>query len=244
VGAYEEAFARWRRLRARNPEAVTGIDLYQLVAAPRGLRADELPRQERLELAGMAMAEIWPGHSLVPDAERGYEPIEVVTYDDRWPAIFDRWKRNLLDALGASTRVEHVGSTSVPGLEAKPIVDIQVSVPDLDHESSYVAKIQSLGVRLRSRDEYHRYFHPLAGRRREVHIHVCPVGSKWERDHLLFVAYLRHNAAARDSYAAAKREAGSKWRDDRFAYTEAKSAAILAIMARAEAWASASGWSP
>jgi len=182
---------------------------------------------------------------LLPDAERGAEPIEVVPYDDRWPAILARWQSRLLQAFEEHPpRVEHVGSTSVPGLAAKPIVDIQVSVPDLDDELAYVAKIESLGVRLRSRDRYHRYFHPAAGMAREVHVHACPVGSVWERDHLLFVAYLRHDLGARDSYAAVKHDAAMKWRDDRFAYTEAKHALIRRLMVRAEAWAAHTGWSP
>jgi GrpB-like predicted nucleotidyltransferase (UPF0157 family) len=242
VGAHEEAFVTWKRRRAAG-ESLTVIDLYGLVAAPRGLKPEELPLEERLALGRVALPETWPRFALLPEAERGHEPIEVVPYDDRWPAIFDRWKKSLLEALGAGTRVEHVGSTSVPGLAAKPIVDIQVSVRDLNDEAAYVSAIETLGVRLRSRDDYHRYFVPRKDRPREVHIHVCAIGSAWERDHLLFATYLRRDAAARDAYLAAKLAAAATWRDDRWAYTDAKNKAVTAIKSRAEVWALDSGWS-
>ncbi len=241
----DEAFAAWRKSRAVNGEAVALMDLYQLVAGPRGLKPEELPREERLELGRLALTEIWPGFILLPDAERGPEPIEVVPYDARWPAIFQLWKKRILEVLTEpAPRIEHVGSTAVPGLTAKPIVDIQVSVADLNDESAYGPALESLGIRLRSRDDQHRYFHPPPGRPRDVHVHVCSAGSGWERSHLLFVAYLRQDASSRNSYVAAKREAASKWRDDRAAYTDAKNDVIRAIMARAEAWALDTGWSP
>ncbi|HEX2648142.1 MAG TPA: GrpB family protein [Candidatus Dormibacteraeota bacterium] len=240
---HDEAFADWRERRASG-EALNAIDLYELVAKPRGLRPEELPLEERLELRRLALPETWPGFALLPEAERGREPIEIVPYDDRWPAIFEQWKERLLNVLRERPRIEHVGSTSVPGLAAKPIVDIQVSVKDMEDESTYVPQVESLGVRLRSRDDYHRYFLPLAGRPREVHIHVCASRSEWERRHLLFVAYLRHEPWARDSYLAAKHAAAARWRDDRWAYTDAKNDAVAAIMARAEAWALDTAWSP
>jgi len=239
---HDEAFANWRQRRAAG-ESLTAIDLYELVAKPRGLQPEELPLEERLELGRLAVPETWPGFVLLPEAERGREPIEIVPYDNRWPSIFAQWKKRLLDVLPDRPRVEHVGSTSVPGLAAKPIVDIQVSVADLEDEAGYVPEIESLGVRLRSRDELHRYLVPLAGQPRAVHIHVCPAGSEWERSHLLFVTYLRRDASSRESYLAAKLAAAAKWRDDRWAYTDAKNEAIAAIMARAEAWARDTGWS-
>ena len=141
-------------------------------------------------------------------------------------------------------RIDHIGSTAVPGLIAKDSVDIQVSIDDIRDEDSYVGAIESLGVQLRSRDDLHRYFRPFAGRPRDVHIHVCDAGSDWERKHLLFVAYLRQDAAARERYAQAKVAALERWADDRAAYTEAKDAVIREIETRAENWARATGWAP
>lgn len=127
-----------------------------------------------------------------------------------------------------------MGSTSVPGLPAKPVIDIQVSIADLDDEASYVPQIEALGVQLRSRDRWHRFFRPFPERPRDVQIHVCAAGSGWERDHVLFRDYLREHPDARAAYAAAKRRAAVDWRDDRLAYTDAKTAVIQEIMAAAE----------
>ncbi len=77
-------------------------------------------------------------------------------------------------------RIEHVGSTSVPGPAAKPIVDVQVSAADLDDEAAYVPPIEAVGLQLRSRDELHRYFRPFRGAPRDIHVHVCHVGSALE----------------------------------------------------------------
>jgi len=139
-------------------------------------------------------------------------------------------------------RIEHVGSTSVPGLAAKPVVDIQVSVADLSDEDRYVPPCEAAGLQFRLRDDEHRYFQPPPGQPRDVHLHVCQQRSSWERVHLLFRDYLRFSPDAREAYAAAKREAARVWGNDRAAYTEAKSDVILAILDQAEAWAAATGW--
>ena len=82
-------------------------------------------------------------------------------------------------------RVEHVGSTSVPGLAAKPVIDIQVSTADVAAEDLYSAPLERAGVQLRYRDNQHRFFRPFPGRSWDVHVHVCAAGSRWERRHLL-----------------------------------------------------------
>src|SRR5207253_7595500 len=154
------------------------------------------------------------------------------------------WKDRLLAAIAPPPRrIDHVGSTAVPGLTAKPVIDIQVSVDDIRNESTYVPAIESLGVQLRSRDDDHRFFRPFAGRPRDVHIHVCDAGSAWERRHLLFVAYLGSDPAARDAYLKAKESATARRADDRIAYTEAKDGVIREIGTQAEAWAARTRWS-
>jgi GrpB-like predicted nucleotidyltransferase (UPF0157 family) len=130
----------------------------------------------------------------------------------------------------------------VPGLAAKPIVDIQVSVADMADEDRYVPPSEAAGLQLRFRDDEHRYFQPPPAAPGEVHVHVCQEGSEWERLHLLFRDYLRESASAREAYAAAKREASRLWADQAAAYTEAKSDVILDILDQAESWASAVGW--
>lgn len=229
----------WRRLREVEGPHATVIDLYELVARRRGLSARDLPLAERIPLARSVMPQVWPGFTLTTGSERAGDVIRVVDYDSQWPLAFRRWRDVVGATLGATAcRIEHVGSTSVPGLAAKPIVDIQVSVADLDDETRYAPQLETAGLQLRSRDDLHRYFRPFAGRPRDVHVHVCAVGSTWEREHLLLRDYLRAHPAARREYAATKREAAADWADDGIAYTDAKSSVILAILDRAERWTS------
>lgn len=225
----------WRALREAEGPRATVIDLYALVAEPRGLTAEELPRSERVALARSVMPFVWPGFAITPGSERNGDLIRVVEYDASWPGRFEDWRQRIAAAVGDfALRIEHVGSTSVPGLPAKPIVDIQVSVANLGDESLYVPALETLGLQLRSRDEFHRYFRPCPGEPRDVHVHVCQSGSAWEREHLLFRDYLRGHEAARNAYADAKRRAASTWADDGWAYTDAKSEIILAILSAAE----------
>lgn len=241
----EEAFAEWSKRRLAGDETATVVDLYKMVARRRGLEAHQLPAEERARLSILALHVIDPSFSLVPNTDRGREDIELASYDPEWPALFQAWRVKLEAAIGTTARrVDHVGSTSVPGLAAKPIIDIQVSVHNIDMESLYVPSIESLGVQLRNRDAEHRYFRPFAGRPRDVHVHVCGLGSSWERRHLLFAAYLREDEAARLDYLNAKLQAVAQWADDRVAYTEAKEDAIRRITAKAESWALQSNWVP
>ena len=245
VGDSAEPWDAWQQLRAVEGNRSTVIDLYELVAAPQGLAAHELPAATRLSLAQQAMAQTWPGFAVTEGSERPRMPLVVVDYDPGWPQTYERWQQRASAALGrAAIRIEHVGSTSVPGLAAKPIVDIQVSVADLGGEPRYVPPLQAIGLVLRSRDELHRYLRPPAGQPYEVHVHVCAAGGQWEHDHLLFRDYLRAHPAACLRYAEAKRAAARRWSDDGWAYTDAKTGVILDVLKQAEDWAVVTGWAP
>jgi GrpB-like predicted nucleotidyltransferase (UPF0157 family) len=185
---------------------------------------------------------ILPGFEIVEGSSRG-DPLELVAPDPDWPATFAAWRERLADALVAvAERIDHVGSTSVPGLAAKPTIDIQISVLDLEDEEGYVGPLERANLQLRSRDAQHVYFRPPADRPRDVHVHVCESGGRWEREHLLFCDYLRTHPAAAARYASVKGELLVVWSDDRSGYTEAKSDCILGILDEAEEWAQATGW--
>jgi GrpB-like predicted nucleotidyltransferase (UPF0157 family) len=238
-----DPFAEWCRLRASQGDRASLIRLYAMVAEPRGLAAHELPLAERKELGTRAMAVVFPGWEIVPGSDRHVEPVAVVPYDPAWATAFESWRDRLAGRLGrAALRIEHVGSTSVPGLAAKPVIDVQVSVASLGDEGGYVPACRAAGLQFRSRDDAHRFFRPPAGRPRDVHVHVCAVGSSWERGHLLFRDFLRADTAGRDRYAAMKRQAARLWHDDRVGYTEAKNDVILDLLDQAELWAAAHGW--
>jgi GrpB-like predicted nucleotidyltransferase (UPF0157 family) len=188
---------------------------------------------------------MFPDFQLIADSGREQrDPIEVVSYDEEWPKRYEVWRTRLTEALGATAqRIEHIGSTAIPGMPAKPVIDIQVSVEDVHEEHSYVPQIEALGLQLRSRDAGHRFFRPFSGLAREVQVHVCNVAGAWEREHFLFRDYLRADPTAADAYVSAKLMAAARWRDDRVAYTEAKGGQILDLMAAAEEWARRVGWS-
>lgn len=239
-----DPFQIWRRRRQSEGDTVTVIDLYRLVAQRKGLQPHELPLVERVALRDRALPVMWPGYQVPPGSDRAErDPVEVVPYDPAWPGRFHSWRARLATSLASTAeRIEHVGSTAIPGLPAKPVIDVQVSVSDPDLESSYVSAIETLGVQLRSRDSVHRFFRPFAGLPREIQVHVCATGSPWERKHLLFRDYLRSSKAARDTYLAAKLEAAERWRDDRIAYADAKTEVILRLMSDAEFWAREIDW--
>jgi GrpB-like predicted nucleotidyltransferase (UPF0157 family) len=166
--------------------------------------------------------------------------IVIVPYSLQWPARFEHERQRIEDALGAvACRVDHVGSTSVPGLPAKPIVDIDLSVPDVEAESAYLPPLENAGYRLRVRQRGHRMVRTPA---LDVHVHVCTVGSEWERQHLLFRDWLRNDECDREVYAALKHDLAKREWADMNAYSEAKGSLISEITRRAEAWAKRLGW--
>jgi GrpB-like predicted nucleotidyltransferase (UPF0157 family) len=236
-----EAFAQ---LHARFGRRATLVDRYELEAVVRGVGPAALDSELRARLALEVIPMQIPGWTVVGSAERTVsDPIEVVPYDEGWAKLFADWHRSLVDALGmTAVRVEHVGSTAVPGLAGKPIVDVQIGVPDVDDEHSYAQAIEHLGVALRSRDPGHRYFRPAGDLPRTVQMHVIDAGSTWEREHLLFRDFLRANEGRRDAYGRLKFELARRYRDDRLAYNEAKTGFVLDSLEDAEAWAVRVGW--
>jgi GrpB-like predicted nucleotidyltransferase (UPF0157 family) len=234
--------AVWRRLFAAEGLRATLIDRYEIEAAARGVTVDDLPAAERHRLSGEVLAARYPGIEL--HGSSGGDPVEVVPFDEAWAVSFEAWRSRLAGALGAvALRIEHVGSTAVPGLPAKPVVDVQVSVSDTGDEAAYRGTIEGLGLPLRAREPGHRYFRPAPGVPRDVQVHVCDAGGAWERAHLLFRDYLRADPATRDAYGDLKRSLAVRYRDDRVAYNEAKTSFVLDALERAEEWAERTGWS-
>jgi GrpB-like predicted nucleotidyltransferase (UPF0157 family) len=238
-----ELFDEWRVRRAREGAHVDVIDLYELVAASRGIEPDDLSLEERKVLAGRAMEVIWPGFEKVADSGGRGGSVELVPYDPTWPARFEAWRDRLAGPLdGVATRIAHIGSTSVPGLSAKAIVDVMVCVDDVEDEPRYVPQCEAAGLTLISRDDEHRFLVTTGPRPIDVHVHVCATGGNFERDHLLFRDFLRTHDEARDAYDAMKQEVARRWREDRMGYTYSKSDLILELLERAEEWATATGW--
>ncbi len=206
----------WLRLHAHCGRRATLIDLYELEAASRGLRPEELTAPDRRRLTEASMPIRREQVEVVPGSGRPADPHEVTSYDPAWQQVFRTWHEQLAAALdGAATRIEHIGSTSVPGLAAKPIIDILISVPDINDEKAYLCRAKSTGLTLHLRERGHRFLWPPAVKPRDVHVHICGSGSTWEHNHLLFRDYLRAHPATCENYARLKQELITRWHHDR-----------------------------
>jgi len=168
--------------------------------------------------------------------------IVIEPYSADWPLAFEEHRRRITEALGpVAHRVDHIGSTAVKDLPAKPIIDIQVSVPDVEQESSYLGPLGAAGYLLRVRERGHRM---LRTPERDTHVHICDAGSEWERRHLLLRDWLRQSGADRQAYGDLKLQLQKQDWESMDHYADAKSDLIAEIGARAEAWARSTGWRP
>jgi GrpB-like predicted nucleotidyltransferase (UPF0157 family) len=163
-------------------------------------------------------------------------PITLAEYDPEWPVLFDREAARIRVVLGdTAVRVEHVGSTSVPGLAAKPIIDILLAVPDSANEQAYVPALESAGYVLRNREPHwfeHRLF---KGPDTNINLHVFTVGAAEIDRMLLFRDWLRADDADRDAYLQVKRDLAKRsWRHVQH-YADSKTAIVQQILARAAA---------
>jgi len=174
------------------------------------------------------------------DLVGGPERVEIHlhSYDDGWPGAYLEHRTRIRAALTASgvdiehLVIEHIGSTSVPGLAAKPIVDIVVGVPDITAEEDYLEPLLAAGYELRVREPGHRLVRTPA---RDVHVHLYERDDPAVAEYLLLRDRLRTDACDRDLYESTKRALlDEKW-DDMNDYADAKTDVILSIKARARA---------
>ncbi|MGO2861678.1 MAG: GrpB family protein [Brevibacterium sp.] len=166
--------------------------------------------------------------------QSGTDPIVIAPSSPRWAADAHKWMRAVSNVVSDSDhRVEHIGSTSVPGLAAKPVIDILVPVTHLAHEESYLPGIEGLGLILRAREADNRFFRPPAGRPRTVHVHVCEIGSSWESAHLRFRDALIASPGFAEEYALLKERLANEFTADREAYTRGKSDFIKSVLSSA-----------
>ena len=176
---------------------------------------------------------------LVGGLER--RPIVVVDHDPRWAGRFRAERGRIAGALGANAlRIDHIGSTAVPGLAAKPIVDILVVVEDVEDDESEGPRLENAGYLLRVREPGHRMYRTAD---LGVHVHLWAAPDEIRR-HLLFRDWLRVDGADRRTYESVKRGLAEREWDDMNHYARAKDAVVADIMVRAEAWAARTTWAP
>lgn len=153
-------------------------------------------------------------------------PVYIVDYDHVWPERYESERRRVMRVMGRRVRsIEHIGSTSVPGLGAKPIIDILAGVDDQENADLCVEALAALGYDdVTPQPENPDWFYCL-GRRLEgpyCHLHLVREGSEFQGDHVIFRDYLRENPDACREYHELKKELVERYRYQRQAYTEAK----------------------
>lgn len=153
--------------------------------------------------------------------------IEVVDYDPTWPSRFESEQESIARAFGPrAVDIQHVGSTAVMGLPAKPVIDILLAVEDMSRPHEVVNVMTSLGYTNVPHDEDDRRLFFCKGMPRSHHVHVVKQFSWTYWKHIIFREYLRENEAAREEYALLKRQLADAHRHDRAAYVAGKTAFI------------------
>lgn len=174
-------------------------------------------------------------------------PVVIVSYDTAWPALFEAERDRITAAIGLHiTCIEHIGSTAVPGLAAKPIIDMMIGLRSLDDASATIKPLTALGYTYVPAHETsmpeRRYFSKgrdnVEGASHHIHM-VVEGGAFWKR-HLLFRDYLRAHPQDAAAYGVLKLRLADQYRHDRAAYTDAKTDFITAVEAKARAWQSVS----
>ena len=163
-------------------------------------------------------------------------PVRLVEYDAAWPRLFGREAARIQAALGDRVlRLEHTGSTSVPGLAAKPVIDMLLVVRDSSDEPAYLPALEAAGYRLRIREPDWYQHRLLKGPDTDVNLHVLSAGCSEIDRVLLLRDRLRGHDDERDLYQRTKRELASRRWNYVQNYADAKSAVIESIIARARA---------
>ena len=169
-------------------------------------------------------------------------PVTIVDYNARWPALYDEEKGRILAAIDPWVAdIQHVGSTAVPGLGAKPIIDIMVGRRSLDDARHCIAPLETIGYQYipEYEDELpeRRYFRWPGGDtyrgRGSHHLHMVETTSDFWRRHLLFRDYLRRHPEVAREYECLKRELAARYGADREGYTEAKTEFITSVEEKA-----------
>jgi GrpB-like predicted nucleotidyltransferase (UPF0157 family) len=165
--------------------------------------------------------------------EPGLIHITLLPHDPAWARRYARERDRICCALGGrAVRIEHVGSTAVPGLKAKPVVDVMVTVADVDADAAWLPALEAAGYVLAVRERRHCLLRTADG---AVEVHVWTAGSDDERRQLLFRERLRRSPRLRRQYEALKRELAERPWPTADAYAEAKGPFIERALARPRA---------
>ena len=161
--------------------------------------------------------------------------VRLVPYSPEWERQFEEEERLLRAAIGDHViDIQHVGSTAIPGLDAKPIIDIAVAVRRLGEAEKYVEPLDCLGYEFRREAGVPGRYLFAKGNPRTHHVHIVEWNSELWQNYLLFRGCLRQHEGVAREYATIKRELARKFETDRGAYTAAKAAFIDSVLKRAK----------
>jgi GrpB-like predicted nucleotidyltransferase (UPF0157 family) len=162
-------------------------------------------------------------------------PVAIVDYDPLWPRLFEGEKTRILAATGnLLLQVEHIGSTAVPHLAAKPTIDIMAAVQQLSDSDNCIEPLERIGYEYVPEHEQEiperRYFRKGPSKRRSYHLHIVEITSEFWSYQLLFRDYLRRNKEVANDYQVLKRRLAAKYGSDRRGYSKAKTKFIERIL--------------
>ena len=162
----------------------------------------------------------------------------VSPYSEEWPTLFRRVRHELLSVfVPTAVSIEHIGSTSVPGLSAKPVIDVLLGANSLSEIESNIGSLDRLGYTYVSKYEHElplrRYFVKAADTSLRIHLHAVELESRFWQDHLMFRDLLRSDADLRSTYQSLKLRLAHEHAHDKAAYSTAKGAFIQAVLAAA-----------
>jgi GrpB-like predicted nucleotidyltransferase (UPF0157 family) len=164
----------------------------------------------------------------------GRREVRLVPHDPRWAVAYSREAERLQQALGAhALEIAHIGSTAVPGLIAKPLLDIMVAITSLGERDEVVPLLGQIGYEYRPHDTIPDRLFFIAGEpdARRVNLSLAELGSAYWRDHLAFRDILRARPDVAEAYAHLKADLAERYPDDRLAYTAAKGEFVASVLA-------------
>lgn len=166
-------------------------------------------------------------------------PVRIVDYDPKWPILYEEEKRRIIEVVGhIIVRIEHIGSTAIRNLAAKPTIDIMVAVNRLSDAEKCIEPLSRIGYEYQPEQEVERpeerYFRKgQPPKEQHYHLHMVELTSDFWKRHLLFRDYLRTHPKTSQEYYELKKRLASKYGLDREGYTKAKTSFIESIVARA-----------
>jgi GrpB-like predicted nucleotidyltransferase (UPF0157 family) len=157
--------------------------------------------------------------------------VRLVSYTSAWKQLFKQEKAALQDRLaGSIIAIQHIGSTSIPGMPAKPIIDIAIAVAHFEQARVCIPMMEELGYQYKGEFGIPRRHYFVKGDPRLFHVHMSEIDSQEWHDTLLFRDYLRSHARLAREYAQLKVQLAAQYPHDREAYMEGKTAFVLRVL--------------